>query len=282
MLGNFVVGSATSSGLSDIVSFFNNQSSNGDVSGALGTAGFAFKIAMFVIMFIGAIAMAIWIGRIAVDILLITTRGTKIADNETLKKMGTVEGDKNYDSVMGYVKGNILEIVLVIVLITFLMTGWLFRLIAIALAGFGALGNKLFGLDIEGTLSSYEASNFAGQVEMRRLSSLKSQYDEELGNLRAESERLYDIAKKGAVSDDPKFLKAKKMYSMHMARADILGKSLESRSGVAEFKVDASYFKQHLKQAGNGVCNTKFLDTTILAQYTSGTGAAISISCDGA
>lgn len=266
-MNTFMLGSVTSSGLSDIVSFFNNQSSSGDVSGALGTASIAFKIAMFVIMFIGAIAMAIWIGRIGVDILLIVLRGTKWGDSDKIKALGTGK-EGSHGTVGSYLKGNLLEIILVIVLIVFLMTGWLFRLIAIALSGFGALGNKLFGLDIEGTFTAVEAQAYAENLSYRRSASLKGEYDEQLGALRAESERLYEISKKGTASDDPKFQRSKRMYSMHMARAILLAKQLEENGAITEFKLDKDYFKQHLRQRGNGVCNKNFVDTTIIGEYT--------------
>lgn len=267
MLDSLVIGQVGSSGLSDIVSFFNNQSSGGDVSNALSSAGIAFKIAMFLIMFIGAIAMAIWIGRIAVDILLIVTRGTKLGESEKVKKLGT-GGSDSYASVGTYLKGNLLEIILVIVLITFLMTGWLFRLIAIALSGFGALGNKLLGLDIEGTLSAIDAEAFKENVSVRRTASLKIQYDEELGSARAEAARLYEMAKDGAVSDNPKFVKAKRLYTTNMIRADILAKELaDVRNAQGELKLEPGYFNQHLRQNGDGVCNEGFIVEEISTSY---------------
>lgn len=271
MLNHLVLGQVGNTGLSDIVSFFNNQSSGGDVTNALGSAGIAFKITMFLIMFVGAIAMAIWIGRIAVDILLIVTRGT--GATAKLEKFGTGEAD-SHASVKTYFAKNIVEIIMVIILITFLMTGWLFRLIAIALSGFGALGNKLLGLDIEGALSKADAEAFSEGVSARRTVSLKVQYDEELGSARAESVRLYEMAKDGKVSDDPKFVKSKRLYTTNMARAQILSNELTGkRNAESELKLGEGYFEQHLRVGGDGVCNDSFLVSDAITTYN------VTISC---
>lgn len=269
MLNGLTYGMVGSSGLSDVVSFFNNTSTSGDVSGALGSASIAFKVALFLIMFIGAIAMAIWMARIAIDILLLVTQGTPVGNNEKLQKFGTGEAG-NYKNVKSYLGGNIIEIVLVIVLIAFLMTGWLFRLIALALSGFGALGNKLLGLDLEGALTSIDADAFKGGVEARRSASLKIQYDEELGNLRSEAARMYEIAKDGKVLNNPKYEKGKKMYTTYMVRAHILSEELrkDGRDAGAEFKVPEDYFKQHLRSRGDGVCNESFYSPSVLDAFS--------------
>ena len=269
-MNGLVVGQVGNTGLSDIVSFFNNQSSGGDVSGALGSAGIAFKITMFLIMFVGAVAMAIWIGRIAVDILMIVLRGTDNKAVEAMGKFGTGEAN-SYANVKTYLSKNLLEIILVIVLITFLMTGWLFRLIAIALSGFGALGNKLLGLDIEGALSAVDADAYTENIKARRTTALKIQYDEELGTARAESVRLYEMAKDGAVGDDPKFVKAKRLYTTAMVRADLVSKELVSRKVTTELKLSDGYFEQHKRTTGDGVCNDSFKDSTVLDTYKGAT-----------
>lgn len=268
MLNTFTIGAVGSTGLSDIVSFFNSQSSSGDVSGALGASGVAFKVAMFFIMFVGAIAMAIWIARIGVDILLLVLKGTTVADKEGFKKLGTGKGE-GVASVADYLKGNLLEIILVIILITFLMTGWLFRIIAIALSGFGVLGNKLLGLDIESAFSAVDAAAYAELIPSRRTASLKVEYDEVLGSLRASANELYEMAKDGKISDDPKFMRAKKMYSVNMAKAQLLSVDLtkDSRQAHVDYKIDESYFSQHLRGNGDGVCNGAFVQEEVIGSY---------------
>lgn len=101
-----------------------------------------------VVQIIGLVALGVWIFRIGVDIVLITMRGTTFTDN--LSKFGTSsKGSESYKSVATYLKGNLLEIILVVVLVSLLITGWIFRIFSMALSGFGSLLNKLLGLDIE-------------------------------------------------------------------------------------------------------------------------------------
>ncbi|MCL9628333.1 hypothetical protein [Bacillus subtilis] len=257
------------SGLSDIVQFFNTQSATGDVSGALDSSALAFKISMFVIMFVGGLAMAIWIGRIAVDIAALATRGFggSAGAVDKIAKFGTGKSD-SYESVGAYLKGNLLEIILMIVLIAFLMTGWLFRLIAIALDGFGTLGNKLLGLDIAGGLASLDAEAFTEQVQARRTASLRGEYDDQLSSARKYSSSLYDQAKDGAVSDDPQFNKTKSLYTQAMVKSEILATELNKRGAASELKLGSSYFKQHLRQNGDGVCNANFLVSDVMSTYS--------------
>ncbi|PGT90059.1 hypothetical protein [Bacillus thuringiensis] len=251
-------------GLQDIVSFFNMQSTSGDVSTALSASGWAFKIALFVIMTVGALAMAVWISRIAVDIICLVTRGTAVADK--MGSFGTGKGD-SYDSVGKYLKGNLLEIILVIVLITFLITGWLFRLIAMALSGVGVLLNKLLGLDIGGGLAQLDADAFKEQISARRTTSLRNQYDDELASVRHYANVLYDKAKDGAISDDPAFNQAKSMYTQSMVKADLLATELNKRKASDEMKLGADYFKQHTRKNGDGACNSAFMVNDIQSKY---------------
>ncbi|PGR83637.1 hypothetical protein [Bacillus cereus] len=251
-------------GLSDIVNFFNMQSTTGDVSTALSASGWAFKIALFVIMTVGALAMAVWLARIAVDIVCLVTRGTAVADK--MGKLGTGKGD-SYDSVGKYLKGNIVEIILVIVLITFLITGWLLRLIAMALSGIGILLNKLLGLDLAGGLATLDADAFKENISARRTTSLRNQYDDELASVRHYANVLYDKAKDGAISDDPAFNQAKSMYTQSMVKADLLATELNKRKATDEMKLGADYFKQHLRQNGDGACNKSFMVNDVQSTY---------------
>jgi len=255
-------------GLSIVTEFFNTQSATGDVGSALAGAAVWFKIAMWLIMTIGAIAMAVWIARIAVDIVLIVTKGMGKGDGaiQGLSKFGTGK-DENYTSVMKYISGNLLEIILVIILITLLITGWLFRLIALAISGVGTLGNKLLGLDIGGKFSAMDAEAFIEQTGAQRSSSLRNQYDENLASAKQYSANLYEQAKNGAISDDPQFQQVKSFYTQSMVKADILADELESRDAKAEFKLGDGYFQQHLRQSGEGTCNTSFLTQDVMSVY---------------
>lgn len=256
------------SGLSTITEFFNTMSATGDVGSALSGSAVWYKIAIWLIMTIGAIAMAIWIARIAIDIVLIVTKGMGKGDGglEGLSKFGTGKSE-SYESVWKYVKGNLLEIILVIILITLLMTGWLLRLIAMAISGVGTLANRLLGMDIGGKLSALDAEAFIEQVGVQRTSSLRNQYDEQLASAKTYSAHLYDMAKDGAISDDPAFQQTKSFYSQAMVKADILADELESRDAKAELKLGDGYFQQHLRQSGEGVCNTSFLTQDVMSVF---------------
>lgn len=256
-------------GLSQVSEFFNTQSATGDVGSALAGSAVWFHIAIYFIMFVGAIAMAIWIARIAVDIVLIVTKGMGKGEGGAIggiARFGTGKSD-SYTSVGKYLGGNLLEIILVIVLITFLITGWLFRLIALAITGIGTLGNKLLGLDIGGKFSAMDAEAFQQQVSAQRSSSLRNQYDEKLSAAKQYSANLYEQAKSGAISDDPQFQQVKSYYTQSMVQAEILAEELESRDAKAEFKLGDGYFQQHLRQSGEGVCNTSFLTSDVMSVY---------------
>src|SRR5699024_247532 len=116
------------SNVSLIKEFFNTQSSAGDLSSVLSSTSLWFQIVVWIIMFVGAIALGIWIFRIAIDIILIVTRGTAIAESGKLNKWGTSSDDesKSYSSIMGYLKHNILEIILVILVVILLFSGYMF------------------------------------------------------------------------------------------------------------------------------------------------------------
>ena len=265
-MNNLVLMSAgASTGLGDIFSFFNNYATSGDVDGALVSTGFIFKAVLWAIIFVGAVSMAIWIARIAVDILLLVTRGTKIAESG-LKKFGTGK-DGGAADVKDYISKNAVEILLVIVLITFLITGWLFRLVAIALSGFGALGNKLFDLDLESAFTTTEVDSYLDQLGSRRAVSLKSEYDQMLGNARTEATRLYDYAKQGKLKTDPAYEKSMKLYSNYMYRAEAISQVMTSEK-LESLNVSENYFTQHLSTKGSEVCNTNFIEASVEALYS--------------
>lgn len=262
-LDMFVLGASdlvSSSGLSDIVSFFNTQSTNNDVSGALIDAQLAFKISMAVIMFIGAFAMAIWIGRIGIDILVITLRG--IGKGDALAKYGTGNGQAS-TSVADYFKKNMVEIILVILLVAILMTGWLFRLVALAISGFGMLANKAFNLDVTGGYSKLAGTSFKENVKMMRPTQLKNMYDEEYGAVKTQADVLYDLASKEADTKSDKFVRAKREYTVHLAKAETIAETV--RNKASSMNMSKTYFDQH-KQAVNG-CNRSFFDKTIATHY---------------
>lgn len=262
-----------STAVADIVSFFNGMSASNDVGGALSNSALAFKISMLAIMLIGGLAMAIWIGRIAIDILVITLRGTSVATK--MSKLGTGKSDAE-GSVGGYLKSNLLEIIFVILLIFFLISGFLFRLIAVAISGFGALGNKLFGLDIQGMLGSIDIEAYKEGVDAQRPTTRKQNYDNEIGVMRAELRNLYEMNEKGQNSTKDKYVekynRSKRTYTHAFARAETIvnggGTEGGGKLNEADFRLPDGYFAQHLDGAGNSpLCVDVFLDDAVKSAY---------------
>lgn len=258
-----------SSGVADIVSFFNGMSSSNDVGGALSNSALAFKIAMVFIMFVGGLAMAVWIGRIAIDILVITLRGTGVEKN--LGRFGTGKSDTE-GTVGSYIKNNLVNIILVIILIFFLMSGFLFRLIAIALSGFGALANKLFNLDVQGILSTVDIEAYKEGIQAQRPTTNKQNYDSEVGVMRAELANLYDMAEKGQNSTSNKYVekysKSQRTYTHAFARASLLASDEGGNLDPQQFKLPKDYFTQHKDgKSLSPICVEQFLDDDVLKGY---------------
>src|SRR5699024_8730782 len=112
------------SNVSIIKEFFNSQSSAGDLTSVLAETSLWFQIVIWIIMFVGAIALGIWIFRIAVDIILIVTRGMNFKGRQTMTSWGTSAGGADsYNSIWTYLSKNIIEIVMVILIVVLLFTG---------------------------------------------------------------------------------------------------------------------------------------------------------------
>lgn len=269
-----------STNLQDIVSFFDAQSSSNDVTGALGSASVAFKIAMFFIMFVGAIAMAIFIGRIAIDIAVIVTRGTGI--DSKISKFGT-GGGESATSVGDYVKKNLPEIVFVIILIVFLISGYLFRLIAMALSGFGALGNKLFGLDLGGSFSELTSDGYRTGIQTMRPGPVKNEYDRNVGQARAELQAISEISKKGGADVTSrhyeKYRKAVQSYAASLAKAEVAGEA--AKEHIKQYRVPDDYFTVHTKTTGDGVCNSTILESEEAQAVITGFESGVSCTSAG-
>lgn len=273
----------TSSGLADVTSFMQGMSANSEVGKTLLSASVAFQISIYLIMFLGALAMAIWIARIGADVLLIATRGMEFGgsglDQSFIGKMGTGKGE-SYASVASYLKGNLLEIVLVIILISFLMTGWLFTLISMALTGFGMLANKVMGLDVDGGLSKMSAKGFVENVSVLRPAEAKAMYDEQLGNLKTQADVMYTLASDGVEKESDKWVKASRIYTAYWSKADILGQ--RGQASLTTLKLNKSYFDQH--KSNNDICNAGFANDVVNGYYinsgsSKGSFKATKLSC---
>ena len=131
--------------LQQVIRFFDVKATTADVSTAMDLTGVFIQFATIFVQIIGFFAISIWIARIGIDILLLTTKGTEFASK--MEKFGTGKSD-HYESAVAYIKGNLVQIAIMVVLIVFLITGWIFRLFTIAMSGIGMILNRLLNLDV--------------------------------------------------------------------------------------------------------------------------------------
>lgn len=266
--------------VSIIKEFFRSQSSAGDLAGVLSETSIIFQVVIIIIMFIGAIALAIWLLRIGADMIAIVTatRGDKASGVHThATNWGTGDAG-NYINVWTYLKKNLLNIILVILLLFILFSGYIFTLIAMAIDGLGTLANKLFNLDVGGKLSALDAETYANNIESQKTVSLRNQYDEQLSGARENANQLYDKAKGGVGEDDPALVKMKSQYTQNMVKANILADELRNRGAETEYKLGEGYFRQHLMQSGDGVCNESFLLDDVIQEFNV-SGADANVTC---
>lgn len=244
-----------SQGLNAVKSYMGSMTSTGDLNGALASTAIVFKIAVFIVMVIGGLALAIWTFRIGMDILsLALPKGNKVG--EMASKWGTGKAD-NYEDVMSYIKDNGLNTVLMLTLIVFLMTGWIFQIAGLVMTGAGMLINKLVGIDIEGSLAKFDAQSFTSKAAIMRPAQLKQQYDEHVSGMRATMQQIYETGGKDPDIKDPRLQTMFRTYTMHYVKAELIGKQAEKHA--KDFKVPDTYFEQHRIEGGTGVCDADFL-----------------------
>lgn len=264
---------SNSSGLQEISSYMSNMTSSGDLGGALGTTAIVFKVAVFIVMVVGGLALAIWTFRIAADILTLALPKGRVT--EFTGKFGTGKAD-NYETVMAYIKDNGLNTVLMLTLIVFLMTGWIFQIAGLVMTGFGMIINKIVGIDIEGNIAKFDAQNYDAKADLMRPAQLKKEYDENVSAMRSQRDVIYEIGGGNPDPKDPKLQQAIRQYGMYYARADISGKKASRNSN--DFKVPKSYFNQHKTEGGTGVCVTSFLKHPEVSSVLSAQGVGASCS----
>lgn len=261
-----------SGNLQTISDFFTNVSANTDVDQAVFASAWLYKIATIVVSVVGMYGAAVFIMRIAVDIILIALRGTGVADK--LGKFGTAGGQKSdsYNSVGGYIKDCVPEIVMTVVLLVFLITGWIFNLIALTITAIGTLINKLSGMDVLGAISSESAKAFLEQYPRRPNSALKNEYDRQISSAQNNYKTLQSMSTLS--SDDPKFKSAVQRYGVAMAKAELLGKHLKDGGAETSMKLGSGYFSKHLRvnDDGTSYCNSAYLKEAedVLEKYQVG------------
>lgn len=243
-----------STGLESVQAFFNLKSQTAGIENAMGIANPFLTFVIWATQVIGFFAIAIWMLRIAVDIICLTTKNLSFA--EGIAKFGTGK-EGSYDSVKAYISGNGLEIISVVILTVLMMTGMLYRILSLALGGVGTVLNFIFDLDLDGINSATDAASYKEQLSARRNTNMRNEYDQRLTEVRGFADQLYQMAQEGTKPSNPTFQKVKRNYTTALAKAELLSDAIGT-TGADELKVGQQYFEQH--KYDKNVCNTEFLD----------------------
>lgn len=246
--------------LESLQSFFDVKAATSNIDSALDAVSWLFTIVIWVVQIVGLIALVFWIFRIGVDILLITMRGTGVA--KALEKFGTKEGAESYKNVGAYLKGNLLEIILVVVLVSLLITGWIFRIFSLASAGFGSLLNKILGLDIDGLISSADAQAWKDNIKVARNASIRNEYDQSVSDARGYLAELYNM--QGVSSADPTYLSTSRKYSVAIAKCQYIAKE-KGPDVIDQLNLDSGYFSQH--KYDDSVFNEGMLQSDVMSNW---------------
>lgn len=236
--------------LQQVIRFFDVKSATADVSTAMDVTGIFIQFATIFIQIIGFIAISIWIARIGIDILLLTTKGTEFANK--MEKFGTGKSE-HYDSAVAYIKGNLIQIAIMVVLIVFLVTGWLFRLFSIAMSGIGMILNRLLNLDVGAIWSEQEViawqDNYASSTNAQKM----ELYDNAVADAQGYAQTLYDM--KGISKDNSDRQEIERNYTNAMMRANYV----ESTGGsdlASALNKSNNYFSRHRRT--DAICNDYF------------------------
>lgn len=255
-------------GLNQVVQFFNVRASGVDLTSAIGVTDVLMTIAILVVSILGFIALAIWVTRIGVDILLITLRGTEIANK--MSKLGTSQDTSAYNKVSDYLKKNFVEIILVVVFIGLMITGWLWRIFAIALNGFGAMLNFLLGLDVDGLISGADAEAWKKNIENQTYPAIRDEYEQNVAAAQGYLGELYNMV--DVSNDDPRKLAVRRKYSVALAKANVIGSnSAVTTAMTTELKLYDGFFDRHKK---TDLCRSNFFETQSMASFGSFTCSA--------
>lgn len=236
--------------LQQVIRFFDVKAATADVTTAMDITGIFIQFATIFIQIIGFIAISIWIARIGIDILLLTTKGTEFANK--MEKFGTGKSE-HYDSAVSYIKGNLVQIAIMVVLIVFLVTGWIFRLFSIAMSGIGMILNRLLNLDVGAIWTEQEViawqDNYASSTNAQKL----ELYDNAVADAQGYAQTLYEM--KGVPKDDQDRQEIERNYTNAMMRANYVNNTDGSDLATALNK-PGNYFTRHKRT--DAICNTYF------------------------
>lgn len=236
--------------LQQVIRFFDVKAATADVTTAMDLTGIFIQFATIFIQIVGFLAISIWIARIGIDILLLTAKGTAIETK--LQKFGTGKAE-SYENATAYIKGNLVQIALMVVLIVFLITGWIFRLFSIAMSGIGMILNRLLNLDVSAVWNEQEViawrDNYLSSTNAQKL----EMYDDAVSSAQGYAQTLYEM--KGISKDDPNRQEVERNYTNAMMQANYIQSEGGSDLAAALNKPD-DYFTRH--QRTDAICNDYF------------------------
>lgn len=250
--------------LQDIVNYFSVRAATSDVSNALQMTSFITSIAVLLVQVLGLTGIAIWIGRIAIDMLLIAGRGLPGFDR--LTNLGTGESD-SYQSVTSYLSKNLLNILITVVLIVFFATGWIFKLFAIAIQGTGAILARIMNLDVGRLYNRQEVEAYKTNIQSSRSTEVLTEYDDAVAAATGYLDTLYSM--KDIPNDNPDKQAIMREYTNEIYRADAIVNGRESELSKALNKND-KYFQRHKEL--DVTCNSAFFISEVGSLWSTGGG----------
>lgn len=237
--------------LQQVIRFFDVKATTADVSTAMDLTGVFIQFATIFVQIIGFFAISIWIARIGIDILLLTTKGTEFANK--MEKFGTGKSD-HYESAVAYIKGNLVQIAIMIVLIVFLITGWIFRLFTIAMSGIGMILNRLLNLDVGAIWTQQEVIAWKDNYESSTNAQKLELYDNAVSEAQGYAQTIYNDMK-GVPKDDPDRQEIERNYTNAMMQANYI-ETTKGTELAAALNKSSDYFTRHKRT--DAICNEYF------------------------
>lgn len=263
------------SGLETVQSFFDMKAQTDNIAYATGITSPFISFTILAMQVIGFFAIGIWMIRVSADILALAL--PQVAGKGLVQKLTTNESG-NYTTAMEYIKGNLVNIITVVILTVLLMTGYLYRILSLCLGGIGTVLNVVFGLDIDGIVSASDASAYIAQLKTRQATDLRNEYDSQLESVKQFANQLYQYSADGISTSDSQWKSASRKYTTaHIKAASIAKVVTANDAATKELKLGNSYFAQHTENSN--VCNKAFADKDVQSAWKTSSGAVTTISC---
>lgn len=251
------------SALQGMQSFFDMKAQQDNIAYATGITSPFISFTILAMQVIGFIAIGIWLIRVSADILALAL--PQAAGNKFVAKFGTKESG-DYTTAMGYIKGNLANVIAVTILTVLLMSGYLLRILSLFLGGIGTVLNVVFGLDLDGIITASDAAAYVNQLPTRQATDLRNEYDSQLETTKQFANQLYQYSAEGISTSDSKWKSASRKYTTAFIKANELGGELTKGSkATSELKLGNAYFQQH--QENSKVCNPAFGDKDVQSAW---------------